>query len=658
MSDGSDGELAGRATEDRLRRELGDLRRDFDAERELRNAVIDHAPDYIVHCGLDRRIRFANRVAKGMRYEEVIGADALSFTPAAFQQAARDAFTSVVATGQPTELEVTTLGDHAPPTHFHVRIAPVRDPGGRITSIVMFASNIDRLKAAEREARDRDARLRLVLEASQVAVCEVDLQAGEVLDLDTRFRELAELPDVPVPFPLVRLLELAHPDDLRLLVETIQSLRTAGSYRQLEFRMVRRSTGEVRWLRGTGKLRTDVPGVHFVAGLEDITQDKLLHDQVAEAVKLESIGRLAGGVAHDFNNLLTVVMAAASMAERKFDAGAPAREELADIRLAAQRGAALTSQLLAFARRQVIAPRVLSLSSLVADVERMLSRILGEDIAITTVFQATGYVRVDPHQLEQVLVNLATNARDAMPRGGKLTIETADVELDAAYVAQHAYVVPGPYVMLAMSDTGTGMTPETLRHVFEPFYTTKGLAHGTGLGLATSHGIIRQAGGFIQVYSELGHGTSFRIYLPRVDAEPERPAPPVSGTFAPATETVLLVEDDEMIHRVVVEALRDFGYAVLDARTADEALQIARTHAAPIDILITDVVMPGMGGRELVDRFVALRPDTVVLFVSGYTENAIVHHGVLDAGVHFLQKPFAPDELDARIRELLAARKR
>ena len=640
-----------------MRAELAALRETLDAERVLQRAIVDCAPGYIVHCDPDGRIRFVNRVVPGRRLEDATGASVTIFAPPEYAAGVLDAIAKVITTGEHIELESVAPGPHGRPTHFHTRIAPVRDAGGQITSVVMFASDIEQLRSAEAAANDREARLRLVLEASQVAVCEVDLETGNIIDADARFREITELGADPLPLPLARVLALAHPEDLPRLIEIIESLRTTGSYRVLEFRMFR-SSGVMRWLRGTGKLRTDVPGARFVAGIEDITDQKALEAQVAQTQKLESIGRLAGGVAHDFNNLLTVVMGAASLVERALGGNSSARGELAEIQRAAERGASLTGQLLAFARRQVIEPRVLSLTRLVTDVARLLTRVLGEDIEISTQCEAKGSVRVDPHQIERVLVNLATNARDAMPRGGRLTIETGDVELDSIYVAKHAEMVSGSYVMLAVTDTGVGMPPETIEHVFEPFYTTKGFEQGTGLGLATCYGIVRQANGFIQVYSEVGHGTTFRIYLPRVESEPE-PLPIVSGPVAvTGTETVLVVEDEPGIRRIVVRALREVGYLVLEASESEDALRLADRHPDPIDIMITDVVMPGLGGQDLAERFTAVRPDAAVLFVSGYTRNAIVHHGVLDEGTEFLQKPFSPADLQARVRRILDARKR
>jgi CheY-like chemotaxis protein len=331
---------------------------------------------------------------------------------------------------------------------------------------------------------------------------------------------------------------------------------------------------------------------------------------------------------------------------------APAVEHLAEIRACAERGAKLTGQLLAFARRQLLEPRVMTLSALVLDAEKLLRRVLGEDITLTAVCGAQGRVRVDPHQIERVLLNLATNARDAMPKGGRLTLETSDVEFDEVYATTRAEVTPGRYVRLAVSDNGQGIEPVHMPHLFEPFFTTKGELDGTGLGLATCYGIVRQAGGHIDVYSEPGHGTTFRIHLPRVDEPVHSAAKAEVPVDVPGHETVLVVEDDAIVRRVIVRGLRRLGYRVLEASNGAEAIALATQHGA-VDIVVTDVVMPVMSGHDFAERLRAVQPEVAVLFVSGYTASTILHHGVLDAGVEFLAKPFSTSVLHARIRALL-----
>jgi PAS domain S-box-containing protein len=376
---------------------------------------------------------------------------------------------------------------------------------------------------------------------------------------------------------------------------------------------------------------------------------------VRQLQRLEAVGRLAGGVAHDFNNLLTVIMGRGDILLGRLPADNPHRRDIALIKKTAERAAALTKQLLAFSRKQILEPKVLDLNTVVSGMVTMLQRLIGEDIEL--VFLAgseLGRVKADPGQLEQVVANLAVNARDAMPNGGRLTLETTAVDLGEHYARQHVGVQAGSYVMLGVSDTGTGMDRETQARIFDPFFTTKEPGKGTGLGLATVYGIVKQSGGNIWVYSELGKGTTFKVYLPQVHdaedaAEPEQIRP------GRGTETILIVEDEDEVRALACEVLATYGYEVLQARTPADALLIAERHTGPIHLLLTDVIMPGMSGRMLAERLAPLRPEMTVLYMSGYTDEAIVHHGTLDAGTPFIQKPFTPDALAAGVRRLLDA---
>ena len=387
----------------------------------------------------------------------------------------------------------------------------------------------------------------------------------------------------------------------------------------------------------------------------DITEMRQLEVQYRQAQKMEAVGRLAGGIAHDFNNLLTAIIGTTALVLEDRGLESRARVDIQEIEKAAKRAAGLTRQLLIFSRQQVLEPRALDLNALVGDLEKMLQRLIGEDIELRTKpAAALGAVRADPGQLEQAIVNLVVNARDAMPQGGRLTIETADVELDRSYVTRHVPTQPGPYVLLAISDTGVGMDGATKARLFEPFFTTKDPGRGTGLGLATVYGIVKQSGGYIWAYSELGHGTTFKIYLPRVPQTAEPPeATPSPPTPAHGSETLLVVEDQEEVRNLTQRVLEARGYTVLAAGDGAEALEILAQHPNQIHLMITDVVMPGMNGRELAQHACARWGDLKVLYVSGYTGEAVLQHRLLEPGVAFLQKPFTPDILARKTREVL-----
>ena len=379
-------------------------------------------------------------------------------------------------------------------------------------------------------------------------------------------------------------------------------------------------------------------------------------EQLRQASKMEAVGRLAGGVANDFNNILTVILGECDLLLQDLPEQDPRRKEVTAVMEAARRASSLTQHLLAFSRKQVLQPRPLDLNAAVANMDRMLHRVLGEDIDLVTVLApGLGTVKVDLNQLEQVILNLAANARDAMPQGGSLTIETANVDLDEAYAQEHAEVQAGPYVMLAVSDTGVGVDKAAMDQIFEPFFTTKGMGRGTGLGLSIVYGIVKQSQGHIWVYSEPGRGTTFKIYLPRYDQPPQKIAEtsPLPVFPAGGTETILLVEDEETVRTVVCRLLEQAGYRILAAADPDEALRLSREHQGPIHLLFTDVVMPGSSGRELAGRILAQHPQLKVLFMSGYTENAIIHHGVLDPGISFINKPFKYETLINKVREVL-----
>ena len=384
----------------------------------------------------------------------------------------------------------------------------------------------------------------------------------------------------------------------------------------------------------------------------------VLQEQLRQSQKMESIGQLAGGVAHDFNNILTVIHGYSELVINSLDPTNPIREDVKEIKAAAERASGLTRQLLAFSRKQVLQPKVIDLNALVSNMVKMLRRMIGEGIELNTLWaDDLGRIKADPGQIEQVMLNLAVNARDAMPNGGKLTIETADVELDQDYADLHLSVVPGSYVMLSVSDTGVGMTPEVRDRVLEPFFTTKEKGKGTGLGLSTVYGIVKQSGGNIWIYSEPGQGSTFKIYLPRVEEEVDSmlQSSVVGNKPQQGSETILLVEDEKMVRNLALTILKRQGYNVLEAEDGEMALRIVQKHNGnPIHLVLTDVVMPGMSGHELSDRLKAQCPEMKVIFMSGYTDESIIEkHGLMAPGIHFIQKPFQPDALVKKIRSVL-----
>ena len=463
----------------------------------------------------------------------------------------------------------------------------------------------------------------------------------------------------------LRLRDFLFSDDKQRAIDALAEVAQApGKTSSIELRARHRDQS---WLHIEAVMtnllhESNIGGI--VVNARDVTERKkaeeALHDseeRLRQSQKMEAVGQLAGGVAHDFNNLLAVIIGYADMLLKRL----PADDErtirqLQEIKKAGDRAKSLTRQLLAFSRKQVLQPKVLDLNEVVHDLEKMLGRLIGENIEMRTVLKADpGSVKADPGQIEQVLMNLAVNARDAMPDGGSLTIETDNVELNEGYTQKHRPIEAGSYVMIAVSDSGCGMSAELQSRIFEPFFTTKETGKGTGLGLSTVYGIVKQSGGAVWVYSEPGHGTTFKIYLPRVDEVASVVEPRVERSMTlTGTETVLLVEDEEAVRQLAEEVLQSNGYRVLGASNGNEAVIVAEKHDGVINLMVTDVVMPHLGGRELAEKLSVTRPDMRVLYMSGYTDDAIVHHGVLDGRAAFLEKPFAPDALALKVREVLS----
>jgi PAS domain S-box-containing protein len=447
-------------------------------------------------------------------------------------------------------------------------------------------------------------------------------------------------------------LDLVHPEDRVATAAAGERLKAGKPVIQFENRY-QCSNGSYRWISWNSFPFPEEKLIFAVA--RDITEKRDMEKQFLEAQRMEAVGLLAGGVAHDFNNLLTTIMGYCDIMLLEQDQETTFSVYLKEIIKATSHGTSLTNQLLAFSRKQIMQPRVFDLNTILTDMDKMLHRLIGEDIDLVTNNSGEpGWVKADPGQIEQIIMNLVVNARDAMPQGGMLTIETKNVDLDEAYARRHMGVSPGPYVMLAVSDNGLGMDAETLSHIFEPFFTTKRDSKGTGLGLATVYGIVQQSSGHIWVYSEPGQGTTFKIYLPQVAEHLETVKPVANAAITlQGRETILVVEDEVPLRELISKSLRKFGYQVLTAALGSEALLICEEEKGPIHLLLTDVVMPHMSGRELVERLTPLHPEIKVIYMSGYTENAIVHHGVLDANINFIQKPFRVKDLVEKVREVL-----
>jgi two-component system cell cycle sensor histidine kinase/response regulator CckA len=531
----------------------------------------------------------------------------------------------------------------------------VVSPEGEVTAIVGVGRDIHERKHVDELLRNSERRSRAWLENSPACTKIVDL------DLNLRYMSAAGIrvlgiDDIshyygkPYPFEF-------YPQSFRdQMTENLERAKETGEIVTQEAAVVD-VNGDELWFHST-LVPIDEAGdghVDYIIVVSlDTTERKRAEAELAQAMKMEAIGRLAGGVAHDFNNLLTVILGYGELLLEEMPADDRHRKPIARIKEAADHAAALTQQLLAFSRKQVTKPKVTNVNTLVDQAKKMLRRVLGEDINLAATLEPRlGHVRVDPAQMLQVVMNLAVNARDAMPKGGKLTIETANVVLDDQCSATHAEAAPGRYVMLAVSDTGCGMDEERCSRIFDPFFTTKPEGKGTGLGLSTAYGIVKQSGGHISVQSELGLGTTFKVYLAQVDDDLEQSGTEASAPTRGGTETILLAEDEEGVRNLLEEVLTELGYSVHSAASGEEALDLSKGHAESIDLLITDVVMTGIGGQELSDQILAARPGTKILFISGYTDDAIVNHGGVDVAVSLLQKPFSLDELANRVRATL-----
>jgi two-component system cell cycle sensor histidine kinase/response regulator CckA len=620
-------------------------------------SIVESSEDAIISKSCDGVIQSWNRGAEklyGYTASEMIGQSIRVLAPPDRASEVASLLDRVSRGERVEHHETVRVRKDGRPTNVSVSISPVKDASGRVVGAATIARDITERKRAEEALRQSEERFRSFVENVPLGVYRTTpdgrvLMANPallgMLGYDS-FQELASR-------------NLEHegfePADARSVFR--EQIEREGEVKGLEATWNKRDGSAVS-VREYAKLirTTDGRVLYYDGVVEDITVQRRLEQQLRQAQKMEAIGQLAGGVAHDFNNLLTIIAGYAQILLDRLGADNHLRGHVTEIAKAADRAAWLTRQLLAFGRRQMLSLQVLDLNAVAANMDKMLRRLIGEDIDLVTVCGGgLGRVKADRGQVEQVILNLALNARDAMPRGGKLTLETANVVLDETYARTHMGVTPGRYVMLAVSDAGCGMDAETQAHIFEPFFTTKEQGKGTGLGLATVYGIVKQSGGHIWVYSELGRSTTFKIYLPRVDGETEEPAAREKEPMVTAqgSETILLVEDEAEVRSLVRGVLESKGYTVLEARDGARALQLAAQHQGPIHLLLTDVVMPEMSGRELAERLETVHRGTKLLYMSGYTDNAIVHHGVLEPGTALLQKPFAPDALARKVREVL-----
>ncbi len=630
-------------------------------ERDLVASIMETSPVGIVLMDRTGRISFANQRATrilGLTKNEITARvyDAPEWRITAYDGGPFPAddlpFAKVMTTRRP----VFDIG-HAVEWPDGRRVllavsgAPILDPAGVVEAVVATIEDVTESMRLEQELRRSEQQYRTLVDGARDVIFALS-RDGVLTTLNPAFEEVTGFSRKEwLGRPFVGLL---HPEDGPKALALTEGGPEEGARQDAQLR-VRTRTGDYRIGEfHTNPLRIGDEVVGILGVVRDITERVHLEEQVRHSQKMESIGRLAGGVAHDFNNLLTVMLGFTAQAKEGLSNHDPARADLAEVEEAGAKAASLTRQLLAFARRQVTEPRSLDLNAVTLGMDKMLRRLIGEDVQlITRLGDGLWTVSADLGQIEQVIVNLAVNARDAMPRGGTLTIETGNVTLDKDTTTHDADVPAGQYVMLAVGDSGHGMTPDVQEHIFEPFFTTKEKGRGTGLGLATCYGIVKQAGGWIWVYSEPDRGTNFKIYLPRIEADAESITPSALAEPVVGNERILLVEDDESVRKVAVRALRQRGYDVIEASNGQDAIGIVDRMTEPFDLLLTDVVMPIMGGQELAERLLASNPGLKVLFTSGYTEDGIVHQGVLDRNIAFLAKPYDLVALARKVRSTL-----
>ena len=634
-------------------------------ERSLLRTLIDALPDVVFTKDAAGLFVICNpaglHLAGFTREAEIAGKTVFDLYPRELADLYHADDLSVLA-GQPMYNHEEPCVNAAGQQRWYLTVkVPLVDRTGAITGLVGISKDItesklreQERKRAEEELRASEERFRQVAENIREVFWLSDPVNSKILYVSPAYEAIWGRTTESLYRSPGDWLEAIHPDDRERVRRGYFAEGLAGTYDEV-YRIIRPDNA-IRWVHDRGFPVRDATGrVYRIAGVaEDITERKQLEEQFRHSQKMEAVGRLAGGVAHDFNNLLTVITGYSELMLAQLRPADPLHGFVEQVRLAGERAAGLTRQLLTFSRKQILKPVSLDLNVLFKEMEKMLRRLIGEDIDLLVSPHAPLWqVRADAGQIEQVVMNLVVNARDAMPKGGKLTIESGNVELDNSYVSRHPEVLPGKYVQLAVSDTGCGMDAATQARIFEPFFSTKG-EKGTGLGLATVYGIVKQSGGSIDVYSEPGVGTSFKIYLPREQAKQVQ-SKSVAGIkmSVRGTETVLLAEDEPGVRSLAKFVLESNGYTVLEAKNGGEALLLCEQFKGTIHLLATDVIMPQMSGPQLAGRLARLQPGMKVLYLSGYTDDAIVHHGVLDPDTPFLQKPFSPQALRSKVREVL-----